>query len=334
MPPHNADINQRASNIVDFIIRRQRPTFSYIVIVFFAVLLLCVTLAVVNLDKVSLIVSLFIALALLCTYMILMLQRTRDMLLTTEFQNALFASALQYDRTFLLIIKNNGNIVYMDRGFQKIFPHFVKQGMLSLAKFLEHSKAEQASMEKIFSAIEHGVGNRVVCTLHDAEGHAHKEVVSLEPIHRPSGFFVVHARTFVEPRNDSSANAGANTDILSHSNLSSFAEMMDRMDIGMYALDAKGSVIHANTTLERWLEYQDNEISHGNFTYSDIIFSGGNTPDIGPDQAFEKEVSLKTNGGTITSAQVNQKIIRSDHGGIVGAVAIVTMSSQLTFFRH
>ena len=43
-------------------------------------------------------------------YAEIQLQRSRDMVLSTEFQNALFASALGINNKFCLIIKRDGNI--------------------------------------------------------------------------------------------------------------------------------------------------------------------------------------------------------------------------------
>ena len=52
--------------------------------------------------------------------------RLRDLVLATEFQNAMLASAAQLSTRFCLITKRDGSIVYVDPGFQKLFPHFMQ----------------------------------------------------------------------------------------------------------------------------------------------------------------------------------------------------------------
>ena len=140
MSTRTNDPSSRFKGVSDFVVRKQKPYLWQILALFCIVLLLCLVVTVFSFTKVPLIVFLFLLLAPLGGYMIVLLQRTRDLVLATEFQNALFASALDYNRTFCLIIKNDGNIMYMDRSFQKIR---LRQGRAPVARtFAEARQGE------------------------------------------------------------------------------------------------------------------------------------------------------------------------------------------------
>ena len=112
-------------------------------------------------------------------YVIVLLQRSRDLVMTTEFQNALFASALGINNKFCLIINRDGNIVYLDRSFQEMFPDFLKQPRRTIDILLEYGRVSGEEGKKIYAVIERGVYGKVVFDIRGSDGMFYKIVMSV-----------------------------------------------------------------------------------------------------------------------------------------------------------
>ena len=95
----------------DFMPRDRKPTVFELMLIFVFALALSVSLPVFILDKMMLIFWMCLMLSLAGWYVIVEITRSRDLILATEFQNALFASALGFNNKFCLIIKREGSIV-------------------------------------------------------------------------------------------------------------------------------------------------------------------------------------------------------------------------------
>ena len=317
----------RFSAKTDFITRKQKPSLVLVLLSFVVILFLCIAVIVTTVDKRPLIFLLFFVLATFGSYVIILLQRSRDIVLATEFQNALFASALDYNRTFCLIIKNDGNIVYMDRSFQKIFPAFMKESHLTLTTFIEHGKIESSEASRILGAVERGTSNQSVCTAYGSDGRVHKLVISVEPIPRPAGFVMLHSREYVEKRKD---NIGAppsdsvEQTLLSRSSLTLFSNLLNQMHTGFYVIDTAGNIIFANSTLEKWLAYDEREIATGTFSLRDIIQHDDSGNHAMSPNDFDGEAMLRKNPGGLMRVNINQKLIHSDDRKVMGCLAIVT----------
>jgi two-component system, cell cycle sensor histidine kinase and response regulator CckA len=330
MPKHSNDSSFRFSGIADFAVRKQIPSFGQILTIFLLVLFVCLTIAVLNLDKVPLILFLFLLLAALGSYMIVLLQRSRDLVMTTEFQNALFASALDYNRTFCLIIKYDGNIVYMDRSFQNLFPNFMNDGHLSLTNLFNHAKTDPAEALKIFDTIERQMGDKVVCNMTASDGKIYKLVISIEPIPRPSGFIMLHAREYIEKRNGPTHSPSHSSEhtLLSKSNVALFSSIMDMMECGLYVVDLDGKLIYANSTLEQWLDYKDHEMVTNKISLRDIAAKEQPNTQAHTALNFDGDAVFTKKTGGVIHVSINQKIIRGDDLKTIGSLAIVKLTTN------
>jgi two-component system cell cycle sensor histidine kinase/response regulator CckA len=312
----------------DFVPRDRKPTVFELTLIFLFALGLSVTLPVFLFDKMTLVFWLCLLLALAGWYVILELTRSRDLVLATEFQNALFASALGFNNKFCLIIKREGNIVYMDNGFQKMFPELIRERNVSVAGMLKHGKVGAMEKEKIFAALDRGVYDKVIFDITTAGGQFSKIVMSLEPIIRPSGFILLRARDFIERPNREGAageprvSASANP-LLSKSSITLFAYVMDRMNTGVYMTDATGLIIYANRLVEQWLAFRESEIINTNLTLKDIVHQGSSDPGAISPESFEGEVNLRKKEGGLIKTFINQKVILGEDGRLLGSVALV-----------
>jgi two-component system, cell cycle sensor histidine kinase and response regulator CckA len=317
------DLDIATSGARDFVIRKRSPTLLQLFIIFLSVLLIAISVTLTVADKLALIMIMFVTVASVGWYVIIQIQRSRDMVLATEFQNSLFASALGINNKFCIIIRRDGNIVYLDRSFQDMFPDFLKQSRRSIDILLEQGKVSRPDSEKIYSAIERGVYEKVIFDIRGSGNVYHKIVMSIEPILRPSGFILLRGREFVEARSNEDLPATTRSALLNKGNITLFSYVMDTMHMGVYMAGPAGNIIHANPVLEQWLEYNDGEITLSNLSLQDIISQGGNRAESIEPENYEGEVTLQKKTGGTMKAFINQKVIRDENNKVMGCTALV-----------
>lgn len=318
------DLDLDTNGARDFVIRRRTPTIIQLAVMFGATLLVAVSVVVAVTDKFLLALLLIGFIGLAGWYVILTMQRNRDLLMATEFQNALFASALGLHNRFCMIIRRNGSIIYLDRLFQEMFPDFMRQQTRSIDALLDLGKVSRGDSEKIYSAIERGVYEKVIFDIRGGDNRFTKVVMSIEPILRPSGFILLRGREFIETRKSSDpAGKAAASNLMSKSSITLFSHVMDTMNMGVYMTGPSGSLIYVNPVLEQWLGFSEGEIASGNLSLQDIIHPGGARPDAIEPSDYEGEIMLQKKNGGMMKSFVNQKIIRGEDDKILGCTALV-----------
>ena len=316
-----ADLDHESNGTRDFVIRRRTPTLSQLFSILLTVILIAICIGIVIPDRFDMLAVLSALLIIAGWYIITVVQRNRDLVLATEFQNALFASALGINNKFCLIIRPDGNIVYIDRSFQDIFPDFLKQPRRTIDILLEQGRVSKDQSEKIYSAIEQGVYSKVMFDIRGAGQQFYNMVMSIEPIMRPSGFILLRGREYVQERSTEKNIDQPKT--LNKSSITLFSHVMDSMNMGVYMTAPTGPIVYANPVLEQWLGYKDAEITNSNLSLQDIISqSGSRSEQIEPDDYEGEIMLLKKTGGTM-KAFINQKIIRDDQGKVMGCTALV-----------
>lgn len=318
------DLDFGDSGVRDFVIRKRIPTIPQLFIIFLSAILIAISVAVSITDKVALISILLILSITLGWYVIIQIQRNRDLLLATEFQNALFASALGLNNKFCLIIKRDGTIIYLDRSFQDMFPDFLRQPRRSIDILLEQGRVSREDSAKIFRAVEQGVYEKVIFDIRGAGNQFYKIVMSIEPIIRPTGFTLLRGREYIESRvEDESPAAAASYGALNKSTITLFSHVMDTMNMGVYMTGPLGNIIYANPILESWLGYKEGEITLKNISLQDLVHTTNpRTESIEPDN-YEGEIMLQKKTGGMMKCFINQKIIRNDQGKMMGCTALV-----------
>lgn len=325
-----AEMDAEVSGADDFIVRNRNPAILYIIGAFLGILFVSLTLVVYTSNKYMLAALLITVVTVVGWYLILQIQRNNDLLLATEFQNALFASALGLNNKFCIIIRRDGNIVYLDRPFQQMFPEFLRQPGRTLDILFEQGKVSKPEVDKIYSAIERGVFEKVIFNIRGAGKRYYKIVMSVEPILRPAGFIMLRGREFVEQRTTTEEGENAPVTLLSNSTITLFAHIMDTMNMGVYMTDPNGQIVYANPVLEKWLEFDDGEIGSNNLSIRNLIqHSQENVREIEPAD-FEGEVMLQKKTGGLVKCYMNQKIIRDEEQKLMGCTAIIHNISETT----
>lgn len=124
------------------------------------------------------------------------IENLQNMLQATEFLNALLSSALGKHYSFDMIAKNNGEIVYVNRPFQEMFPEFLALPTRTVGAFLEMCQIPTARAETIVSQL--GQSTDSTTTLDMVYGGAQKQArsvtLALEPIARPGGFVLIRGK--------------------------------------------------------------------------------------------------------------------------------------------
>ncbi|MFW0777643.1 MAG: hypothetical protein ACN2B6_07995 [Rickettsiales bacterium] len=113
----------------------------------------------------------------------------------TEFLNALFASALGAGHKFCMIAKQDGEIVYLDRSFQQMFPDMVNQPRRTVQDLLGMYNASEANRETVLEAIKKDHETTINLQIEGSKEHTvHSIAMHMEPILRPSGFCLIRGR--------------------------------------------------------------------------------------------------------------------------------------------
>ncbi|MBY0406938.1 MAG: hypothetical protein K2Q01_04550 [Rickettsiales bacterium] len=324
MPLRFSDFRKGAGKPGDFAVRRYDPGLVKLVCLFFAALVLGIGITSMLLTPLQLMVALTLVMAALGTYVIVQLQRTRDLLITTEYQNAMFASALAYNCRFCLIMKREGSIVYMDTGIRKMYPDLQQERQITLSNLLKLGKVGAVEREKILDMVQRGQAGRGLCDMRSADNRLHQVMLELQPIHRPSGFLLLRGRDYVERSEIAQVTTGTVANpLLSKASISMFAHIMNRMGMGLYMIDMGGNMLYANKVLEKWLSFKEGDITTGNFSMRDIVHGITLEDALSPGD-FEGENSLLKKEGGIIKAYINQKIIYGDNDKPLGCVALIT----------
>jgi two-component system cell cycle sensor histidine kinase/response regulator CckA len=306
----------------DFVARQRTPTPAQIGIILTSAFLIGVSLVASIHTPMMLVTTLFALFSIIGWYVIFQLMRSRDMLLATEFQNALFAAAMGLHNKFCIIIKSNGSIVYLDRSFQGLFPDFINQSNRSVDNLLRIGKVGAADCERVSIAIEKGTYEKVIFDITDAHGLLHRVILSVEPIMRPAGFIMLRGREFIEERQNQNINLGGSP-VISKSSVTLFSHVMESMKMGVYITSPKGTIVFCNPLLEQWLHYSEGETMARNLSLHNIIPAIRNKNMSDEPADFEGVVQMEKKIGGFIKVFLNQKIIYNDAGQIMGCTALV-----------
>lgn len=310
------------ANVPDFIVRRRSPAVLTLAVVLFGTLIACIGIAFTIDDRTHLMMLLFSLIGAAAWYATLTVQRSYDLLMATEFQNALFSSAIGINHKFCLIIKQDGVITYLDRAFQDMFPNFLRQSNRTVDSWLEHGKVSREDREEIMAAIDRGGFGRAIFVMRSAGDEYHKIVMSVEPILRPHGFILLRGREFVEKRTDEST---PHNDRIQKASLALFSRITSKVNLGMFTAGALGNITYINPVLENWLGYPNGEVISSGLALKDIVL-GDDTGVIRELADREEAVSLQKKDGSKISAVLHQQVVKDDNGKVAAAAGLIQLT--------
>lgn len=252
------------------------------------------------------------------------IQTHRDMVLATEFQNALFANAAGLNTRFCFIIKRDGTIVYFDPGFQKVFPQFAKHERRNIDVLLAVAGIAKEDSERVLMHLERGTAGRVIFPMQMPDG-PRTIVLTMDPLPRPSGFYLLRGREFVEPRQKDDLDLSPRS--------SPFApELLDHilhsLPVGIVAADATGRVKYVSNALAESLGYTDVELI--DMPLPNLIHQMGlRKPGDISYEHFEGEVLLQRKNGSMQKTTMVLQPFVDPAGKLIGCSAITHVALPL-----
>lgn len=124
------------------------------------------------------------------------LERHKKALETTEFLNALFSSALGSEYKFCIIVKkDDGRIVYLNNGFQKVFPEMLPIADRTIESLLQLHNVNEISQKEVIQSIKKGVSKEIDLKIGTGKDNKKSNLsFVIEPISRPAGFCLVRGK--------------------------------------------------------------------------------------------------------------------------------------------
>ena len=214
------------------------------------------------------------------------------MLLAAEFQNALFSAAARIKARFVMIVKDDGTVVYYDQGFTQCFPESKNRGTLFVDKIFSSEQISRADAEKLFAALESHRAETIFIQISQADGAKEKLIVTLDPLPRPSGFTLIRGREYAVRQFERSSD-GAKPVPVKNTELSpALMPALDALQDGLAVWDAEGQVIYLNSRLKTALGY-DGATTLPSLHITDIL----NHPSVDDAPEGEQSAQLLTHKG-------------------------------------
>lgn len=327
----SADIPADAASHSDFRIRERRPSLPAILVTFLLTfgLISFLGASIEEIGGVYIFAPIvFALLALIGWFVIHVTQINRDLVLVTEFQNALFSAVANINNLFLLIVKNNGTITYHSSEYKKLFANSRKFGLTSLDSLLTSDGISKDDAEKIRSAMEDNRSEVINGTLQDVEGNKHEVRLSLRPIARPNGYFLLSC----SPLRRRLADSGEHHPI-SRITTTPIADAAAAAPMSICAFSNNGTPIFIHPEIEKWLGYDSGEILREKINISNLISSDRQTTPYNSGN-FTGEVMFKKRSGAPARAFVAQRIFNNSESNAAGFCSIIAPSDRPNPFKY
>ena len=319
----------------DFIVRRRILPVWQLIILFllsFTVLFVVATNANMLGGSIGLALAIFAVIGPLTWFTVYFSQQNRDMLLAAEFQNALFSAAARLKTKFVIIVKQAGTIFYFDRGFHQVFPETNSRGTLMIDNIINAKQITPVEADKLYRALDEERSETVFIHLQNEKGEEQKVIVTVDPLPRPSGFYIMRGRDYIVKRYERSAVQSNSTPMAENQHVSAtMSHMMHTIPYGLYTTDAEGKILFMNYRLESWLGYAQNEVASKKLSLLDIIPQQNTaTAESILLKDCDGEVQFKCKDGRAIQMHMQQELTKDANGGLVGSVAILRPETPMS----
>ena len=324
------------SNIGDsgFIVRNRIPRVTQIAIAFLAIFLL-IYLSYLSGNRLIFSATLFVLVATICVTTIVFAEKLRALVLASEFQNALLSSGIRLGTRFCIIVKNDGNIVYMDPGFYQTFPELQNSDIRTIEAILANTEVPEDLREDVKAVLDQKRSEQILLPFKKADGGIMNIVTTIDMLPRPKFYFVIRGRDYIEKRDNKAEEqtdqpqpvdlppqnvAENNLDIIELAR-----PLYDNTETVIIANKA-GEVIFISPNFEQWLGYDKGEIIISSIKISQIFnqYIGNNMgkKSLGD---FNGEVISQKKDRSLMPVEIKQTAINKD-GEIIGISAAINLS--------
>ncbi|HEU5046918.1 MAG TPA: PAS domain-containing protein [Rickettsiales bacterium] len=308
-----------------FVVRNRVPRTLFIVIIFLAAFdLICFTAYLTNDTSVNAIflTVLLLSISALCGLTFYFINRFRRLILVTEFQTAMLASAAQIGTRFCFIVNTEGMIFYVDPGFQKTFPAFMDSGDRTLWELLAFMETPADLTQKVLNSLKGGKSDHIILSFKDRENLPVTAVMNIDVITRPRGYFIIRGRNYIEKRSEVKSNEG-NQDLQYVAQ--TLAHAVSTLPQWLLVADSVGRIVSINETFEQWLGYGYGEIAAAKLPIRQIFHQyGHNDTGVMLLEDYQGEVVLRKKDLTLLAARLHQKVLMAA-GKTLGISATVDL---------
>jgi two-component system cell cycle sensor histidine kinase/response regulator CckA len=252
--------------------------------------------------------------------------KVRGIISAAELQNAIFAGAAKLVTEFCMIIKYDGQIVYIDPKYQEKF-FKQKKYSINIGGLYKNGVLSKKDLEKLELAISEGRKESINLILpHIYEGNSilafaiepigiytkfesdKKIRLAVKPIARPSGYFLVTA-----PKQDSPELREDQKDMY-----------LKRFLIGTYSIRLNGEFKHVNDILENNLGYATDEITTLKISFKDLFYdSDAITELMNREENWQSIMPMRTKQNMIAIAMVSHRVFKDKKGKVMQRYGII-----------
>jgi PAS domain-containing protein len=264
--------------------------------------------------------------AALCFFVVYGKQQSLDLVMSTEYQNMMFAQAASLGSSFCMFVRRDGTIVYANDGLRNVFMNFGFADSQALDGLFERSGVPKTDRERIMNAIYAHSSDKLVFPIKGEDGTDRDYVLTVEPLARPAGYVVVRGREFQGQR--------AGLQLLPSMLRSTSADKLDHMlgstPVAHYVTNGFGEFEFVNSAMERMLGYTTGTILEQKMSIQSAIAAVNNAP-LPQDYTLGElaaNVSLRRQDGQESRGMIFQNVLRDHAGKIIGATgSIVPMTA-------
>jgi len=307
-----------SQNQMDFVPREQRAQRRNLIIVFFLATLVVFAINYFLAEKYHAFGASISAatVAILGFYILYRRQHNLDLVMTTEYQNLLFAQAVSLGTSFCMFARRDGTIVYANDGVRDLFPYFSYSDSQLLDAIFEAGSVPKVDRERLLSTIYSSGTDRLVFPIKSNTGEVKQYVLTVEPLARPSGFSVIRAREYLSTR----AGTQLLPDLLRATSSDKLDHMLTHTPIAHFTTDPYGRLEYINPAMEKLLGYESGEMIANKLTLRQVIFqlAGRTLPDDYTLTDFSGNSAMQHKSGTHVPVLLFQHALRDSTGKIAG----------------
>ena len=301
----------------DFVIRKRVPRVSQVIAAFIISFIL-ITLAYMLSEEWSVrplfTITLVMVISILCLGAYFIVTNSRKVVISAEFQNAMFASATQIGSRFCLVVHKNGTIAYIDPGFQKIFPNFSNGDSRLLTSLLVYAEVPDMLSRKIITIMQKNISDNVVLPTKDELGNDIELFVTIDPIPRPAGYYIIRGRHYIRKREEDEETLRTKQLIFTHYPI--LTKAFYSLSGAILVANGKGEIIFANDGMEQLIGYTTEQMLKSLMLVEDIL---ENYPAQNPLVSYEGKATLMRSNNTEHVVVIRQKTALSN-GNLSGVI--------------
>jgi len=249
-------------------------------------------------------------------------QRNLDLLTDKEFHTILFSSSLNSQQDFFFFANNSGDIAFRGKGVERYLGDIEFGNCFEdLARVANFSHSEK---HRLYNAIENRTAEHFYVELKDEKTESVRMCLTITPLDRPYGYFIIQGRKFVAKRREKLTNATESEQSGYSLHSSPARNLLHAVPFGLYSTSPSGHIRMLNSTMENWLGYEEGDIIALELALDDLLYLTDNEDKTSIEMKdFSKEVKLKHKNASIVRVNITQHINYDGDGTPTMAVGMV-----------